>query len=49
MKATIIEVKISLEEFRGRCEQVKERMGELEQKEKRLKKSKQNLKGLGTP
>ena len=30
MKATIIEVKISLEEFRGRCEQVKERMGELE-------------------
>lgn len=30
MKAIIIEVKISLEEFRGRCEQVKERIGELE-------------------
>lgn len=30
MKATIIEVKISLEEFKGGYEQVKERIGELE-------------------
>lgn len=30
MKAAIIEVKISLEEFKGRREQVKERVGELE-------------------